>query len=191
MGSSSQVADDDAARLAAAKPSARNSLAGYVFSADEEAALHLGRRSWRGGEIKLNGTALLDMRAGLGAVVLPAARASGGHGAPSLFDFFRGVRIVGFDDPALLFCASARRWRSRPPVVRRAQRLGAEPRAPVRTFVQAQASSAIFLLAGALAALVWANVAVDATRRLDDHLVDPAWATGRSSRTCGTGSTTG
>ena len=30
--------------------------------------------------------------------------------------------------------------------------------APVRTFVQAQASSAIFLLAGALAALVWANV---------------------------------
>ncbi len=27
----------------------------------------------------------------------------GGHGAPSLFDFFRGVRIVGFDDPALAF----------------------------------------------------------------------------------------
>ena len=63
--------------------------------------------------------------------------------------------------------------------------------APVRTFVQAQASSAIFLLAGALAALVWANVvAVQLRVVLDDATSISAWATGRCPRTCGTGSTT-
>ncbi len=93
------VADDDAA-LAAANLG-EDGLAGYVFSEDEEAALRLGRRL-RGGEIKLNGTALLDMAPG--SVQSFFGRSGiGGHGAPSLFDFFRGVRIVGFDDPNLLF----------------------------------------------------------------------------------------
>ncbi len=93
------VADDDAA-LAAANLG-EDGLAGYVFSVDEEAALRLGRQL-RGGEIKLNGTALLDMTPG--SVQSFFGRSGiGGHGAPSLFDFFRGVRIVGFDDPSLPF----------------------------------------------------------------------------------------
>ena len=93
------VADDNEA-LAAANLG-EDGLAGYVFSADEEAALRLGRRL-RGGEIKLNGTALLDMCPG--SVQSFFGRSGiGGHGAPSLFDFFRGVRIVGFDDPSLPF----------------------------------------------------------------------------------------
>jgi phenylacetaldehyde dehydrogenase len=93
------VAGDEAA-LAAANLG-EDGLAGYVFSRDEEAALRLGRQL-RGGEIKLNGTALLDMCPG--SVQSFFGRSGiGGHGAPSLFDFFRGVRIVGFDDPELPF----------------------------------------------------------------------------------------
>jgi phenylacetaldehyde dehydrogenase len=76
-------------------------LAGYVFGRDEEAAVALGRRL-RGGEIKVNGTALLDMCAGSSQSFFGSS-GIGGHDAPSLFDFFRGVRIVGVDDPALAF----------------------------------------------------------------------------------------
>jgi phenylacetaldehyde dehydrogenase len=76
-------------------------LAGSVFGRDEEAAVALGSRL-RGGEIKINGTALLDMCPS-SAQSFFGSSGVGGHDAPSLFDFFRGVRIVGVDDPALAF----------------------------------------------------------------------------------------
>ena len=74
-------------------------LAGYVFSDDVGAATALGTRLVAG-EVKINGTSLLDMS--------PHSEQSffgssglGGHGDAELLEFFVGKRIVGADAPGL------------------------------------------------------------------------------------------
>lgn len=74
-------------------------LAAYVFSSDVEAAAALGLKLC-GGEVKINGTSLLDMS--------PQSVQSffgdsgiGGHGDADLLDFYTGRRIVGTDAPGL------------------------------------------------------------------------------------------
>jgi betaine-aldehyde dehydrogenase len=72
-------------------------LAGYVFSADVTAAVALGRHL-NAGEVKINGTSVLDLS--------PESTQSfwtgsgiGGHGNADLLRFFTGTRIVGADLP--------------------------------------------------------------------------------------------
>jgi phenylacetaldehyde dehydrogenase len=72
-------------------------LAGYVFGQDVQAAMATGARLL-GGEIKINGTSLFDLS--------PESHQSfwgssgiGGHGSRDAFEFFRGYRIVGVDNP--------------------------------------------------------------------------------------------
>ena len=69
------------------------------------------------------------------------------------------------------------------PDVRRAQRLGAQPqRVPCATFVQAQAGSAVFLLAGAARrAGLGQRLTVDATSRSGRRTSSSGSATGRST----------
>lgn len=76
----------------------RDGLSGYVFSSDEEAAFTVGRKL-QYGEVRINGTNLIDL--------CPESEQSfwdrsgiGGHGSTRVFEFFRGTRIVGVDDPA-------------------------------------------------------------------------------------------
>ena len=89
------VASDEAAVAAAnATP---DGLAGYVFGRDLEAALDLGARL-RGGEIKINGTSLLDLT-DASHQSFWGSSGYGGHGAGEALEFFRGNRIVGVDNP--------------------------------------------------------------------------------------------
>lgn len=86
--------DDEALALANATP---DGLAGYVFGADLEAALAVGERL-RGGEIKINGTSLLDLT-GASHQSFWGSSGYGGHGDGEALEFFRGNRIVGVDNP--------------------------------------------------------------------------------------------
>lgn len=88
--------DADALAAADATP---DGLAGYVFSADEERAFWLGRRL-RAGEVRLNGTHLLDLAPG-SAQSFWGTSGIGGHGASEALEAYRGTRVVGVDDPAL------------------------------------------------------------------------------------------
>jgi len=88
--------DDDDAAVAAANDTPFG-LAGYVFSADLDAAQALGRRI-RFGEVKINGTSVIDLTPtstqsfwGLSGI--------GGHGNAEVFRFFTGSQIVGVDHP--------------------------------------------------------------------------------------------
>lgn len=74
-------------------------LAGYVFSADLDEAARVGVRIGSG-EIKINGTSLIDMseRSTQG---FWGGSGAGGHGDEQLLRFFRGARIVGVDAPRL------------------------------------------------------------------------------------------
>ncbi len=92
-----RVADDEAALRAA--NAGEDGLAGYVFSEDIEAALALGARI-RAGEIKVNGTGLLDLCPG-STQSFWGRSGYGGHGDPDLLRFFTGARIVGVDDPSM------------------------------------------------------------------------------------------
>lgn len=74
-------------------------LAGYVFSADREAAEALGTRLVAG-EVKINGTSVLDMSPD-SAQSFFGASGLGGHGDDDVLDFFVGKRIVGSDRPGL------------------------------------------------------------------------------------------
>jgi betaine-aldehyde dehydrogenase len=74
-------------------------LAGYVFSADEDAARVLGLQL-DVGEVKINGTSVLDM-AGESAQSFFGSAGLGGHGDGDLLSFFTGKRIVGTDRPGL------------------------------------------------------------------------------------------
>lgn len=74
-------------------------LAGYVFSADEEAAMALGARL-DDGEIKVNGTSLLDLSPS-STQAFWGGSGVGGHGNAELLRFFTGAKIVGVDDPSL------------------------------------------------------------------------------------------
>ncbi len=86
--------DDDEAAVAAANDTPFG-LAGYVFSTDLDAAHALGRRI-RFGEVKINGTSVIDLTPtstqsfwGLSGI--------GGHGNAEVFRFFTGSQIVGVD----------------------------------------------------------------------------------------------
>jgi phenylacetaldehyde dehydrogenase len=74
-------------------------LAGYVFGTDIDAAMAVARRI-RFGEVKVNGTSLLDL---CPQSVQSFWRGSGvgGHGDRDVFRFFCGAQIVGVDRPGL------------------------------------------------------------------------------------------
>lgn len=86
------TSDEEAIGLANDSP---YGLAGYVFGRDIPAAMAVGR-AIRFGEVKINGTSLLDMS--------PESAQSfwrnsgvGGHGDKEAFEFFCGTQIVGVD----------------------------------------------------------------------------------------------
>jgi len=88
--------DEEAIEIANASP---YGLAAYVFGTDIDAAMAIGREI-RFGEVKINGTSLLDMS--------PSSAQSfwrnsgiGGHGNTDVFRFFFGTQIVGMDRPGL------------------------------------------------------------------------------------------
>jgi betaine-aldehyde dehydrogenase len=88
--------DGDARALALAN-GLHGGLAAYVFSADTQAGVELGRHMIAG-EVKINGTSVLDLS--------PESTQSfwsgsgiGGHGNADLLRFFTGTRIVGIDLP--------------------------------------------------------------------------------------------
>ena len=70
-------------------------LAGYVFSTSPTAAHDVGRRL-PAGEVKINGTSLLDM-SDRSAQTFWYGSGVGGHGDDDLLRFFTGARIVGED----------------------------------------------------------------------------------------------
>lgn len=76
-------------------------LAGYVFGTDQDAALRVAVRL-ASGEVKVNGTSILDLAAD-SAQGCWGASGLGGHGDAALLEFFRGNRITGVDlaDPPL------------------------------------------------------------------------------------------
>lgn len=74
-------------------------LAGYVFSDDVERATALGTRLVAG-EVKVNGTSVLDMSPH-SAQSFFGSSGLGGHGDAELLEFFLGKRIVGTDTPGL------------------------------------------------------------------------------------------
>lgn len=88
--------DDEAVAIANASP---YGLAAYVFGSDIDAAMSVGRRI-RFGEVKINGTSLLDLSP---QSVQSFWRNSGigGHGDKDVFRFFCGAQIVGMDRPDL------------------------------------------------------------------------------------------
>ncbi len=74
-------------------------LAGYVFSDDVGRATALGARLIAG-EVKVNGTSVLDMSPH-SAQSFFGSSGLGGHGDAELLEFFLGKRIVGTDAPGL------------------------------------------------------------------------------------------
>ncbi len=74
-------------------------LAAYVFTEDLETGRRLGKRV-PAGEIKINGTSVLDMSPQSEQAFFGAA-GFGGHGDARLLEFFTGARVVGEDQPNL------------------------------------------------------------------------------------------
>lgn len=74
-------------------------LAAYVFGSDVDAAMATGR-ALRFGEVKINGTSLLDM-SDRSAQSFWRSSGIGGHGNRELLAFFQGTQIVGLDRPGL------------------------------------------------------------------------------------------
>lgn len=93
-----EPSDGDAHAIARAN-TGLGGLAGYVFSADESAARAIGA-SLDAGEVKVNGTSVLDMSPE-SAQSFFGSSGLGGHGDADLLDFFSGKRIVGTDIPGL------------------------------------------------------------------------------------------
>lgn len=90
--------DSDAEAIAIANASPYG-LAAYVFGTNVDAAMAVGREL-RFGEVKINGTSLLDMSAE-SVQSFWRCSGSGGHGNTDLFQFFLGTQIVGMDRPGL------------------------------------------------------------------------------------------
>ena len=84
--------DDEAVRLANDTPFG---LAGYVFGADLDAAQAVGRRI-RFGEVKINGTSVLDLTP-TSTQSFWGASGIGGHGSTEVYRSFLGSQIVGVD----------------------------------------------------------------------------------------------
>ncbi len=74
-------------------------LAGYVFTADEAAGRNVGTRLLAG-EVKINGTSVLDMAAESQQSFFGDSGV-GGHGDAELLEFFTGTQILGTDAPGL------------------------------------------------------------------------------------------
>jgi acyl-CoA reductase-like NAD-dependent aldehyde dehydrogenase len=74
-------------------------LAGYIFGEDEDAAASFGRRL-TAGEVKINGTSVLDM-ADQSAQSFFGDSGIGGHGDADVLDFFAGRQVIGTDRPGL------------------------------------------------------------------------------------------
>ncbi|WP_436699792.1 aldehyde dehydrogenase family protein [Nocardioides sp. BYT-33-1] len=76
-------------------------LAGYVFGGDVERAIAVGGRI-EAGEVKVNGTSLLDMCAD-SAQSFFGDSGLGGHGDADVLEFYAGKQIVGVDlvDPPM------------------------------------------------------------------------------------------
>lgn len=72
-------------------------LGGYVFGTDEGHAFEIGSRLVAG-EVKVNGTSVLDMSAESKQSFFGDAGV-GGHGDADVFEFFRGTQVIGVDDP--------------------------------------------------------------------------------------------
>ncbi len=72
-------------------------LAGYVFSRAVDRAIEVGGRI-EGGEIKINGTSVLDM-APQSAQSFFGDSGLGGHGDVDVLDFYSGKQVVGLDLP--------------------------------------------------------------------------------------------
>lgn len=89
---------DERAAVAAANASPYG-LAAYVFGTDIDAAMNVGR-DLRFGEVKVNGTSLIDM-SDQSAQSFWRCSGLGGHGNRDLLQFFQGVQIVGMDRPGL------------------------------------------------------------------------------------------
>lgn len=75
-------------------------LAAYVFGGDEDAAAPIGRRLLAG-EVKVNGTSVLDM-ADDSAQSFFGDAGIGGHGDADVMDFFSGKQVIGSDRPGLV-----------------------------------------------------------------------------------------
>lgn len=88
--------EDEAVRLA---NTGQVGLAGYVFGADQEGAAALGTRLVAG-EVKVNGTSVLDMSPA-SAQSFFGASGLGGHGDDDVLDFFTGKQVVGTDRAGL------------------------------------------------------------------------------------------
>lgn len=87
---------DDTEAMAIAN-SREGGLAAYVFTEDVTSGRELGRRLVAG-EVKINGTSVLDLHAD-SAQGFWAGSGIGGHGNSELLAFFLGTRIVGPDLP--------------------------------------------------------------------------------------------
>lgn len=74
-------------------------LAGYVFTQDLKLGRQLGQRLVAG-EVKLNGTSVLDMAPGSEQSFFGTS-GIGGHGDAALLQFFTGVQVIGSDIPGL------------------------------------------------------------------------------------------
>lgn len=70
-------------------------LAAYVFSADMPRAHQIGKKLLAG-EVKINGTSVLDMSP-LSVQSFFGESGIGGHGDADVLDFFTGKRVVGVD----------------------------------------------------------------------------------------------
>lgn len=90
---------DDLDEAVAEANSGQTGLAAYVFGCDEQHALRVGARM-KAGEVKVNGTSVLDMASGSMQSFFGAS-GIGGHGDRAVLEFFRGVQVLGVDDPDL------------------------------------------------------------------------------------------
>lgn len=74
-------------------------LAGYVYTRDLDAGRALGTELIAG-EVKLNGSSVLDMAPGSSQSFFGSS-GIGGHGDRELLEFFTGVQVIGTDMPGL------------------------------------------------------------------------------------------
>lgn len=88
---------DDLDAAVAEANSGQTGLGGYVFGADEVRAAAVGARIVAG-EVKVNGTSVLDMAPGSTQSFFGAS-GIGGHGDAGVLEFFRGVQVLGVDNP--------------------------------------------------------------------------------------------
>lgn len=90
--------DSDAEAVAAASQG-QGGLAAYVFTADLAEGRRLGLRL-PAGEVKINGTSVLDMAPGSEQAFFGGS-GLGGHGDARLLEFFTGARVIGEDRPGM------------------------------------------------------------------------------------------